>query len=331
MLVGALPATVMVRVAITGANGFIGSALSRHLVCQGHFVVAVCRPDADLRSLSGIGLERREVVDPSLVSAWERTLREVDCVVHLGGRAHVSHHAVRDAYVRHWLDNTQTSLAVATAAAELGLNRLLYLSSVNASLELLPHTRSSSADRPRDPYGTSKAAAERLIHEVFNARGDALVLRVPTVVGPGTRGRIATLFRMLHRSLPVPVSYRQRRSVLGLTNLCEAVERACTQDLPRGGVYYLADPVPTSVAAIARIAARQMDRRPLLVPVPPSVLRALSLLPGRPATLSRLLSDLVVDSTRFSVEFSWEPRVDTASAVRAAVDSFLCSRSPLPC
>jgi len=71
---------------ITGANGFLGSALSRRLVGDGHRVRALVRPGSDASALDGAGAERisGDVTDPGSLA---RAVGGVEVVFHLARRS----------------------------------------------------------------------------------------------------------------------------------------------------------------------------------------------------------------------------------------------------
>jgi UDP-glucose 4-epimerase len=189
------------RFLVTGAAGFIGSAVSERLLAKGHEVVGVdCFTDYYPRRLKELNLEParshaafdfREadlaVMDlPPLV-------REVDAVIHLAAQAGVrrSWGQEFDHYLRHNIQATQRLLEAAKAAPEL--RRLVYgsSSSVYGDTRTLP-MQEDAACWPVSPYGVSKLAAEHLCglyHRNFGV--PAVSLRYFTVYGPRQRPDMA--------------------------------------------------------------------------------------------------------------------------------------------
>jgi UDP-glucose 4-epimerase len=189
------------RFLVTGAAGFIGSAVSERLLAKGHQVVGVdCFTDYYPRRLKELNLEParghaafdfREadlaVMDlPPLV-------REVDAVIHLAAQAGVrrSWGQEFDHYLRHNIQATQRLLEAAKAAPEL--RRLVYgsSSSVYGDTRTLP-MQEDAACWPVSPYGVSKLAAEHLCglyHRNFGV--PAVSLRYFTVYGPRQRPDMA--------------------------------------------------------------------------------------------------------------------------------------------
>jgi dihydroflavonol-4-reductase len=189
------------RVVVTGAGGFIGSALTRILVDRGAAVVAVLQPGADTRNIEALAVERAEA-----------DMRDAGAVRKaVDGARYVFHTA---AVYRFWSKdpsefydvNVGGTLNVLKAAAETGCERLVYTSTVGtigldgAALGV----PAGEADWPRlehlfGLYKRSKYVAE---HEVLRAGAGGLpvVLLQPTLpvgpcdLGPTPTGRIVLDF-----------------------------------------------------------------------------------------------------------------------------------------
>jgi dihydroflavonol-4-reductase len=170
---------------VTGATGFVGSAVARALLGRGHRVRVLARPNSDRRNLAGLAVEIAEgaMEDPgSLVRA-------------VAGCRYVYHVA---ADYRIWVPdpvpmfraNVDGTRDLLTAALEAGAERVVYTSSV-ATLGLVPggsadeETQSSVGDMI-GPYKRSKFMAEEVARGFARERGLPVVIVNPsTPVGPG--------------------------------------------------------------------------------------------------------------------------------------------------
>jgi dihydroflavonol-4-reductase len=179
------------QVLVTGASGFIGSALTRALVAGGEQVVALIEPGADPRSLDGLDAER--VIGD---------VRDPDCVRRaVAGCASVFHVA---ALYRFWARNPKDFYAinvggtrnVLDAAREAGVGRVIYTSTVG-TLGLDHDRPAREVDYPDvnhlfGSYKRSKYVAE---HEVLRAAAEGLpvTLVLPTTpLGPADRAPTPT-------------------------------------------------------------------------------------------------------------------------------------------
>ena len=182
------------RVLVTGASGFIGSAVTRQLVAREQEVVALVEPGADTANLEG--LDVKQVVGDL------RSRESVQSAVS-GCRA-VFHVA---ALYRFWAKDPDTFYAINVdgtrnvlgAADEAGVERLVYTSTVG-TLGLEHVSGSHSADERSFPdvrhlYGSYKRSKYVAEHEVLRAIAEGLPasLVLPTFpVGPGDRAPTPT-------------------------------------------------------------------------------------------------------------------------------------------
>jgi len=160
----------MSRILVTGAGGFVGTALCRTLVARGHDVVGAVRRGR----LALPGVATVEVGDVGPDTDWGAALAGVETVVHLAARVHVMNDRTGDPLAEYRRVNVDGSRRLAERAATAGVRRLVHVSSVkvhgDASLER-PFTERDPA-APGDPYGISKAEAENAMAAVAAATGD---------------------------------------------------------------------------------------------------------------------------------------------------------------
>ena len=182
------------QVLVTGATGFIGSALTRNLVARGLEVVALVERAADATNLQG--LEVKQVVGD---------LREPRSVQEAMSGCRAVFHAA--ALYRFWAKdpsdfyaiNVDGTKNVLSAAAEVGTERLVYTSTVG-TLGLEHVSEMISADERAHPdirhlYGSYKRSKYVAEHEVLRAAAEGLPvsLVLPTVpLGPGDRAPTPT-------------------------------------------------------------------------------------------------------------------------------------------
>jgi nucleoside-diphosphate-sugar epimerase len=230
-----------VKVAVTGATGFVGQCLLPALAGAGHQASAL-----DLRRERFTGAE---------------------AVVHLAAIAH------RGAS-REELERVNVGLAreMGQAAAAYGAS-LVYLSSVKVYGErsLAPLTEDSPL-APRDPYGESKLRAEEALRAIPGLK--LAILRPPLVYGPGVKANFLALMRALARGLPLPfASIRNRRSLIYAGNLADGVLRC----LGREGTFVIADGPGISTPDLCAQLAQALGRPARLFRFPPALLPVRSL------------------------------------------------------
>lgn len=320
-------------IAVTGATGFIGRALcaraasgaraaSPGAAAVGSTLRALVR---DRRRAEGILPSGVELVETDLETAGvadlARTLTGVAAVVHLAGRAHVidDHAADPDAAYRR--GNVDATAKLAEAAVAAGVGRFVFASTIKVNGESTIRGRPFLPDdppRPGDDYARSKHAAEVVLERIAQGTPTLpLILRLPLVYGPHAHGNFRRLVDAVaaRRYLPFG-AIDNRRSLLGLPNLLDAIE-AALQAMPEQvtttgtsgrNVHLIADAAPISTPELVRAIARALDVGTRLFPIPVGVLRVVGALTGRAALVERLTGSLEVDSTSFARATGWRAR-----------------------
>lgn len=263
------------RILLTGATGFVGTYLAPLLRGRGFMVDAVGRaetgplgPDTD----------------------WRPFLHEDTIgIIHLAGRAHVMREEEDNPDAAYDRVNRDATLALADQAIEAGIRRFVYVSSVKAMGEQGLDLNPSSPPVPTDPYGRSKLAAEEgLLARAPSA--DSVILRPPLVYGPGVKANFLALLKAVDRGIPLPLGMvRNRRSLISLKNLSDALIHSLDC---RPGIYCPTDAQPVSTPDLVLAIGTALGKRPILLPVPVCLLKALGAVTGRKAAIDRLTGDL---------------------------------------
>lgn len=298
----------MTPVLVTGANGFVGRRAVARLAADGRQVRAVVRA---LPAATDRAVDWRSVGDLADVADWQPLLAGVGAVIHLAGRAHKMNEWPAEEYLYRRV-NVELTLRLARAAAEAGVRRFVFVSSVKASGEsTAPEECLSSADQPApvDPYGLSKFEAERGLRELSAATGlEVVIVRPPLVYGPGVGANFLRLMNAVDRGLPLPFgAVENRRSLVFVGNLVDALVVCAEHPQAAGRTYLVSDGEDVSTPELVRAIAGALGRAPRLIGVPPALMRAAGALLGRRAQVDRLLGSLAVDSGPIRSELGWMP------------------------
>lgn len=295
-------------VLITGATGFVGQALCRHLLAAGYRVRATTRRIGTPLS-PGVVVHPTEELGPH--SDWKPALDGIDMVVHLAGRVHQMRNCSGEAELYHRA-NAQGTAKLAQDAAAMGVRRLIFASTIKVNGESTPAGRPFTEADPVSPvgdYARSKWEAEQALHEIVKESGlQAIALRLPLVYGPEVGANFRRLMDWVWSGLPTPLGLvRNSRSMLYLGNLLDAVA-ACLKapDAPYR-IYLLSDGQDISTPELIRTLSRELGRRAPMVPVPAALLGPLGRLLGKETMLRRLTDSLQVDSGRIQRELGWAP------------------------
>ena len=299
----------MKRVLVTGCTGFVGRVVCDALAYGGYIVRAAVRTD---RSPGPTSAERVVVGEVGTNTDWRAALADVDFVIHLAAKAHVTDTAAAnaDAFMEINARGTDT---LATAAAQAGVRRFLYLSSVKVNGEETPGRAYSPQDEPHpaDAYGLSKSLGEKhLLAVAARAPMEAVIVRSPLVYGSGVRANFLRLLRWVDSEWPLPLgAVHNRRSLVSVWNLCDLLVLLLRHPTGAGRIWMVSDGEDLSTPELIRRLGRAMNRRVRLLPVAPAILEICGSLLGRKEVVARLCSSLAVDITHTRRDLGWSPPV----------------------
>lgn len=296
------------RVVVTGAAGYLGAAVCARLAARGVPCIGLVRA-AVPASLAAVDV--RAIGDLATVdaAALDAVLGGARAVVHFAGRAHVP--AGSQAAAALMRDNVEAARRVAQAAARRGVAQFVLASSVKVNGERTSPGRPFRPDDPADPqddYARSKLAGEAAVRDALAGGPTSLaVLRLPLVYGPHAPANFARLVEAVAQGRPLPLrAVHNRRSLLGLDNLADAVEAAVQAQLV--GTHFVADAEAVSTPDLVRAIAAALGRPARLVAVPLALLRLAGRLAGQSAAIARLTESLEVDTSSLARASGWQPR-----------------------
>jgi len=299
------------RILVTGASGFIGSALVPALAAAGHYVRAVSRSPVK----DGDRIEYAALPDFASDVDWSPFLADIDVVVHLAAIAHRQGGEMVD-YDK---INRGAAVSLAQACSRHKVRRLIFLSSIGAQTGSASDCILTEMDEPHPVtgYDRAKLAAEAAIRD---SGVPYTILRPVIVYGPNAKANIAFLLRIAALPVPLPFgAFRNRRSLLAVSNLVGAIMLAFDSPAMLNETFVVADPEAMSIAEIFACLRAAAGRSAGLFPVPPGLIAGLLGLAGRTSLWDRMGRDLVVDPAKL-LAAGWKPSVTTRDGFRAMVD-----------
>ena len=250
------------NILVTGAAGFLGSALANRLVGLGHAVRGLDDLSAGdpQRLLPNVLLTRGDVNDrPKLWSL----LQGVQCVYHLAARVSVPESVL---FPRDYNTvNVGGTVTLMEAVRDVGVQRVIFVSSgaVYGEHGTQP-LHEGLAPQPGSPYAVSKLAAEYYVRTIGQLVGvAALSLRVFNAYGPGQplpAVHAPVIPRFLHQalsggSLVISGDGRQTRDYVYVEDVVDALVAAMAAEPPANGVINIGSGQSTSVRELASAVA----------------------------------------------------------------------------
>lgn len=321
------------RVLVTGASGFVGKALVRRMASKsGYSVIAAVR----VFERGGLSFEDShdtavrwvELGDLAGAEPIPDLFADVDVVVHCAARVHVMYEADADPLAAFRAVNVHGTLKLANAAAQAGVKRFVFLSSVKV------HGESSSCGKPftsdaslcpGEPYAISKMEAEKALLELAAETGlEVVIVRPPLVYGPGVRANFHSMMKWLDRSIPLPLgAIRNCRSLVALDNLVDLLMVCLDHPRAVGQAFLLSDGEDLSTTELLRRLGMALGKPARLIPVPPGLLRGAAVLLGKRAVMERVCGSLQIDIEKTRNMLGWSPPVSVDSALASTAAAFV--------
>ena len=306
-------------IAITGANGFLGDALLRKL-CQ-YEVIALVRKRPFIQLAE---VKDKTCGDLSPLQVWDNLLLGVDVVIHTAARVHSMHErSSSDMGFRR--TNVEGTLNLARQAANLGVKRFIFLSSVKVNGELSNDGEPFLAEntpKPEDAYGVSKMEAELGLYQISNETDmEVVCIRPPLIYGPGVKGNFMVLLRWLQSGIPLPLgAVHNRRSLVAIDNLVDLIVTCIDHHAAADQTFLVSDDKDLSTTELLRLMGSALDRPTRLIPLPSKLLQLGAKLFGKEEITQRLLGNLQVDISKTKGLLSWSPPLTVEEGLKKTAD-----------
>ena len=303
---------------VTGANGFVGSALCACLSKNGAAVRAVVRT---LHSYSG-GVETVEIGSLSSKTDWTAPLRGINQVVHLAARVHVMNDKSADPLEEFRKVNVDAMINLANQAAAAGVKRFVFLSSIKVNGESTQLGCPFTADdipRPQDPYGVSKYEAEPELCNIAEQTGmEVVIIRPPLVYGAGVKANFASMMQIIQRGVPLPLASvtGNQRSLVALGNLVDLIVVCINHPAAANQTFLVSDDEDVSTTELLKRMGLALKKPAKLFYVPILLLQFGAALLNKSEIYQRLCGSLQVDITKTKELLNW-----TAFIGRSRVDA----------
>lgn len=286
------------RIAVTGANGFIGQQLCPYLQEQLKADIITLT-----RSPSAIGHKALSfsASDEQLIS----DLSQIDCLIHLAARAHSN--ATATDLER---DNLALSERVAKLALAAKVARVIYISSIKVNGDSTQDRAPFTADetpQPDDDYGRSKLASELILKRYFaNTPTELVIIRPPLVYGSNNKGNLKSLEKLIRLGLPLPfANLNNQRDLVSIENLCALISLTVAHPHAANQIFLVSDGISRNTKEIVELLAKYQNRQLRFFKMPDWVFAVLK--KYKPQVSERLTGNLQVDITKTRSFLDWSP------------------------
>ena len=299
------------KILVTGATGFIGSALIEYLTNFPDLsVVGMVRSVKDISCSSGVEFRLGEIGSENKSTM---NLSDIDVIIHTAGRAHVMNDNSANPIDEFRRVNTYGTLDLARLAGDAGVKRFIFLSSIKVNGESTyigsPFSIDSIED-PRDAYGVSKYEAEIGLRKMSRETAlEVTIIRPPLVYGPGVKGNFSTLIKLLSLRTPLPLASvtNNRRSIVGIDNLLSMIAICVRHPKAANQTFLISDKDDLSTSNLLRLLGASIGKPAVLFEFPVVILKLIAKLFFVKAKAQRIMGTLQVDISHTCSHLDWEP------------------------
>ncbi|MBX7114842.1 MAG: NAD-dependent epimerase/dehydratase family protein [Myxococcaceae bacterium] len=254
---------------ITGANGFLGSALSHHLFRAGHTVRCLVRHGSDVESLKGLETHFFEG-DVTKPDTLKRAVEGMNCVFHLAG---VRRGATRDDFMAVNAVGTQNVCdALVSVNSRARFVLCGSLAATGPSFENRPRVEDDSP-APQEWYGESKAEAERIAFS-YASRMPVTCARPARILGPGDKENL-TFFKLVKKGVVLKLLGPPRPlSLIDVDDTVQLMTLLATHPAALGEAFFAAADGTLDVQHLMQLAADTLHWPTRTVPVPAPLLKS---------------------------------------------------------
>lgn len=317
----------MKTVLLTGATGFVGSALTERLHQRHYTVRAAVRRISDTLPSA---IQQITIGDLLPDTAWIPSLDNVDTVIHLAARVHIMRDTATNPLTEFRNTNTVATINLAQQASTHGVRRFIYLSSIKVNGENSRLGTPFTAEDeyiPTDPYGLSKYKAEQGLRKIAASTGmEVIIIRPSLVYGPGVKANFLSMMQWLQKGIPLPLgAINNQRSLVALDSLVDLITTCIDHPNAANQTFMISDGEDISTTELLQCMGQALGKPARLLPIPQGFLTTSLKLLGKEAIARRLCNSLQVDITKTREVLGWNPVINVDEALAKTAQYFLAN------
>ncbi|WP_252962872.1 hybrid nucleoside-diphosphate sugar epimerase/sugar transferase [Psychrobacter sp. PSP] len=316
------------RLLLTGATGFVGSAIQKRIVADGSYDLTIAVRNVNEQSDA---VRIVKVDDLTTSTDWSDALKSVDVVVHTAARVHVMDDKSTDPLTEFRKVNVEGTLNLARQAADSGVKRFIFISSIKVNGEGTkigkPYTEGSKPN-PTDPYGISKYEAEQGLLKLAETTPLEVVIIRPTLVyGKNVKGNFQSLMKWTYKGVPLPIGgiKKNLRSLVYVDNLVDSIITCIEHKDAKNEVFLISDNDDISTAGLLEEISKGLGVKNKAVNIPVEFINTAASAVGKSGVAQRLSGSLQVDISKAKTLLGWKPKYSTSESIQETAKCYKSS------
>ena len=303
---------------VTGASGFVGSTLMKHEYSHSISLIPVYRKSSkNAVCIKEINKETN----------WTIALNNIDIVIHAAARVHIMADPHKDPLAEFRAVNVDGTLNLARQAAEKGVQRFIYLSSIKVNGETTNNADAFTEcfpSPPEDPYALSKYEAETGLRKIAaETNMEIVIIRSPLVYGANVKANFLNLMKLADTPIPLPFSLiNNKRSMVYVGNLVDLIIKCIDHPAAGNQTLIVSDANDLSLKGLLEMLRKALGRPARLFAVPSTWFCLVGRITGKADTIDRLIGDLQVNPAKTLALLEWTPPYSVQQGINAAVVAY---------
>jgi UDP-glucose 4-epimerase len=293
-------------IALTGYSGFVGRRLLESLTKNECLLLGRNKANDDYNFCE---------VDLATVHKLDllESLKPVNTLIHMAARVHVMNETANKPLTEFRTINTQATIELAKKAAEAGVKRFIFLSSIKVNGEKTANSLRFTVQDKRAPagaYGMSKAEAEQQLILLGKQTGmEIVIIRSPLVYGEGVKANFASLMNLVNKGLPLPFRLitHNKRSLVSVYNLIDLIRVCIKHPKAANQLFLVSDDNDLSTAQMIELMAKVQRKKNIALPVPAWCFTLVGKLLNKNDVIERLTGSLQLDISHTKNTLGWTP------------------------
>ena len=310
----------MKKILVTGASGFIGQSLCKTLSESGKLVLGAVRSFNS--NLLSNNIKYVKVEDINFQTKWENIIKNIDCVIHCAGIAHIKNKSKNNLLNLYYSINIEGTKRLAEQAVKLGVRRLIFLSSIGVNgLSTRKFFSNSDIPNPTGDYAISKYEAEKVLIEISKNTGlEVVIIRSPLVYGKSNPGNFKRLIKLINLGIPLPLNnIKNKRSFIGIDNLVDLLIHCIDHPKASGKTFLASDDRDLSTTELIKFISSSMEKKVHLFSTPIFLLKFIGLVFNKREEVNKLVSSLRINDSFTKETLNWKPTVSVEEGIRRMV------------
>jgi nucleoside-diphosphate-sugar epimerase len=282
----------MIKVKITGSNGFVGKNLIKHL-------------DTKLFQVENLNLR---------IVNWQSNIDiDTNSIIHLAGKAHDTKNTSNPK--DYFEINTKLTHDLFDVFLASNCRDFIFFSSVKAVTDKAEDiVTEETVTNPQTAYGQSKLQAEQYILSKALPQGRRVFIIRPSMIhGPGNKGNLNLLYQLVSKGIPWPLgTFHNQRSFCSIDNVCYVVNQILEREDIPSGVYNLADDETLSTNELIEIIGVTTNKKKKILSFSKKIINTIAKigdvlhLPLNTERLDKLTENFVVSNLKIKTALGIE-------------------------